>query len=183
MLHGRRANVWQWVSTGFAYAGIVLVVWHDVALGGEGVAFGAACVFGAALLYALYLIDSGELVKRIGTLRLVSLAMLVSSVGSVGQYALVRPFGTLFAQTSSMWGLALVLATFCTVLPVFLTMFGVARAGAGNASQAGMIGPVSTLFLAWWLLDEPVTGLQLAGTALVLVGIFLLSIRRPAVPG
>jgi drug/metabolite transporter (DMT)-like permease len=48
-------------------------------------------------------------------------------------------------------------------------------------SQAGMIGPVSTLFLAAWLLAEPITGLQIAGTVLVLLGIFLLSTVK-AVP-
>lgn len=54
--------------------------------------------------------------------------------------------------------------------------------GAGNAAQAGMIGPVSTLFLAWWLLAEPITGLQLAGTTLVMTGIVLLSMRRLPTP-
>jgi drug/metabolite transporter (DMT)-like permease len=46
------------------------------------------------------------------------------------------------------------------------------------ASQAGMIGPVSTLALAFWLLGEPVTGVQLAGSALVLGGMYLLSTKR-----
>ncbi len=45
-----------------------------------------------------------------------------------------------------------------------------------------MIGPISTLFLAWWILEEPLTALQGAGTGLVLIGIYLLSVRRvPAV--
>ena len=79
-----------------------------------------------------------------------------------------------------MWALGALLASVCTVLPVFLTMFAVARVGAGDAAQAGMIGPVSTLFLAWAVLGEPVTGIQLAGTALVLAGMFLLSARRVA---
>jgi drug/metabolite transporter (DMT)-like permease len=46
----------------------------------------------------------------------------------------------------------------------------VERIGAGTASQAGMIGPVSTLFLGALLLGEPVTSWQLGGTALVLAG-------------
>ena len=170
----------QWISLAFAYAGIVLVLWHDVSLGGEQVGLGAALVFGAAVLYAIYLLLSGELLKRVGTLRLVSLAMSVSCLASVLQYALLRPLPGLFEQTAAVWSLSLINATACTVLPVFLTMFGVARAGAGPAAQAGMIGPVSVMLLAWWLLDEPITQLQLAGTALVVFGIFLLSVRRPA---
>jgi len=66
----------------------------------------------------------------------------------------------------------------CTVLPVFLVMMGIARIGAPVASLAGMIGPVSTLFLAAWILQEPITLIQLAGTALVLGGITLLSRKK-----
>jgi drug/metabolite transporter (DMT)-like permease len=41
-----------------------------------------------------------------------------------------------------------------------------------------MIGPVSTLLLAFWLLGEPITGWQIAGSTLVLGGMYLLSSRR-----
>jgi drug/metabolite transporter (DMT)-like permease len=178
----RHVTTRQWLSLGFAYAGIVLVFWHDVSLGGANVVLGAALVFGAAFTYAVYLLLSGELVARVGTLRLTALAMTVSSVACLVQYAVLRPLPTLFTQSTTVWSLSLVNATLCTVLPVFMTMLGVARIGAGNAAQAGMIGPVSTLFLAFWILAEPITGLQMAGTALVLAGIFLLTTRKTAVP-
>lgn len=168
----------QCLSMAFAYGGIVLVFSHDVSLGGANVVLGAGFVFAAAVLYAIYLLYSGELIQRVGTLRLVALAMSVSSVLSIGQYFVLRDAASLFQQSAEVWSLSAVNASLCTVVPVFLTMFGVARAGAGNAAQAGMIGPISTLFLAWWLLGEPLTALQGAGTALVLVGIFLLSTRR-----
>lgn len=178
LVFGRRVNAMQWLSMGFAYAGIVLVFQHDVALGGAQVVLGAGLVLGAALLYAIYLLYSGELIQRIGTLRLVALAMSVSSVLSVGQYFVLREPMSLFRHSAEVWSLSLLNAVACTVLPVLLTMFGVARVGAGSAAQAGMIGPVSTLFLAFWILGEPITSLQLAGTALVMIGIFLLSTRR-----
>ena len=41
-----------------------------------------------------------------------------------------------------------------------------------------MIGPVSTLFLGALILDEPVTAVQLGGTALVLCGVYLLSKKK-----
>ena len=72
----------QWLSLGVAYAGIVLVFQHDVAVGGEGVALGAALVLASAFTYAVYLLLSGELLKRVGTLRLVALAMTASSVAA-----------------------------------------------------------------------------------------------------
>jgi len=59
-----------------------------------------------------------------------------------------------------------------------MTMAAVQRIGAATASQAGMIGPVSTLFLGALILGESITSVQLAGTGLVLVGIYLLSLKK-----
>jgi drug/metabolite transporter (DMT)-like permease len=175
---GRRVSGLQWLSMAFAYAGIALVVQHDLSIGGDGVALGAGLVFGAAVSYGLYLLLSGEIVQRVGTLRLVSLAMIACAVATITHYALARPLPGLFEQSAAVWQLSGINAVLCTVLPVFLIMSAIARIGAGVTAQAGMMGPVSTLALAWWILDEPVSGVQLAGTALVLAGILLLSAQR-----
>ncbi len=171
----RAVSAGQWLSLGCAYAGIVLVFWHDVSLGGSQVVLGGAFVVASAMAYAIYLLLSGELLARVGSLRLVGLAMSVSSLASLAQYAVLRPWPSLFEQSVPVWGLSLINATLCTVLPVFLTMIAVGRIGAGAAAQAGMIGPVSTLALGFIVLAEPITGLQIAGTVLVLAGIWLLS--------
>lgn len=172
----------QWLSLVVAYAGVVLVFWHDLHFGGDHTLLGATLVLGAAAVYAVYLLLSGELLRRVGSVRLVALAMSFSSLACLMQYGLLRPFGSLFEQSSSVWSLSLLNAGLCTVLPVFMTMIAVARIGAGPASLAGMIGPVSTLFLAFWLLGEPITGLQLTGTTLVLGGMLLLSSRTATPP-
>jgi drug/metabolite transporter (DMT)-like permease len=114
------------------------------------------------------------MVKRLGSIRLVSYAMCVSSVACIGQFFLLRPAGLLLQPAPVYW-LSLVNGLLCTVMPVFMTMIAVQRIGAGTASQAGMIGPVSTLVLGAVILHESVTSWQLAGTALVLGGIYLLS--------
>lgn len=173
----RRIAGRQWLAMLIAYAGIVLVFAHDLHLSGDHVALGTALVFGSALSYSLYLIGTGELVARVGPLRLVAYAMSVSTLACVVQYALLRPWSGLVLPVP-VYGLSLVNAVFCTVLPVALTMWAVARIGAPSASQAGMVGPVSTLFLGAWLLDEPITLWQSAGCALVMSGMYVLSARR-----
>ncbi|MES2261572.1 MAG: EamA family transporter [Pseudomonadota bacterium] len=164
----------QWGALALSYAGIVLVFLHDLKGGGPDVALGSMLVLGSATSYALYLLFSGEMVKRLGSLRLVSYAMCVSSVACIAQFFVLRP-AALLVQPLPVYWLSLANGIFCTVLPVFMTMSAVMRIGAGTASQAGMIGPVSTLFLGALLLNEPITQWQLAGTVLVLSGIYLLS--------
>ncbi|MFC4431847.1 DMT family transporter [Cupriavidus respiraculi] len=167
----------QWLSLLLAYAGIVLVFVHDLDVSGSQVWLGGALVLGSALTYAIYLIASGELVSRVGSLRLVAYAMCVSTACCIIQYLVLRrPLAELLQPAPVMW-LSLVNAVFCTVLPVSMTMMAVARIGAPMVSQAGMIGPVSTLFLGFWLLGEPMTWVQLVGSALVMGGIYLLSVK------
>jgi len=173
----KKITLQEWLALGTAYLGTVLVFLHDARAGGANVALGGAFVLGSALSYALYLLLSGELVKRVGAMRLVAYAMCVSSVACIVQFFLLRP-PALLVQPVEVYGLSLVNAVFCTVFPVFLTMVAVSRIGPATTSQAGMIGPVSTLFMGALILGEPITGIQLSGTALVLAGIYLLSRKR-----
>jgi drug/metabolite transporter (DMT)-like permease len=167
----------QWLALACSYAGIVLVFVHDLRGGGANIALGSLLVLGSASAYAVYLLGSGEMVRRIGSLRLVAYAMCVSSIACITQFFVLRP-ASLLIQPAPVYWLSLMNGLLCTVLPVFMTMIAVQRIGAGAASQAGMIGPVSTLFLGAVILGEPVTNLQLAGTALVLAGIYILSRKR-----
>lgn len=141
-----------------SYLGIVLVFAHDVQGGGSNVALGAALVLGSAISYAIYLLLSGELVLRVGAMRLVAYAMCISSIACIVQFFIVHP-ARMLIQPWEVYGLSMVNAVFCTVLPVFMTMVAVSRIGAPSASQAGMIGPVSTLFLGTLILDEPITAM------------------------
>ncbi|MEN3275423.1 MAG: hypothetical protein V7631_1213 [Massilia sp.] len=173
----RRIGARQWAALALSYCGIVLVFVHDLAGGAGNTALGALFVLGSAITYAVYLLGSGEMVRRIGSLRLVAYAMCVSSAASVAQFFALRP-AALLVQPLPVYGLSLVNAIFCTIFPVFITMVAVQRIGAATASQAGMIGPVSTLFLGALVLGEPVTAVQLAGTGLVLAGIYTLSLQQ-----
>jgi drug/metabolite transporter (DMT)-like permease len=166
----------EWLALSVSYLGTVLVFLHDAKTGGPNVPLGGAFVLASAVSYSVYLLMSGELVRRIGALRLVAYAMCVSSAACILQFLLLRPDALL--QPAPVYGLSLVNAVLCTVLPVFLTMIAVERIGAAGASLSGMVGPVSTLFLGGLILGEPITAIQLAGTALVLAGIYLLSKKK-----
>lgn len=172
----RRVSLVEWGALLVSYAGTALVLLHDLK-SGSNVLLGSTLVLGAAVSYGLYLIFSGELVRRVGAMRLVAYAMCVSSLACIVQFFILRSAATLVLPLA-VYQLSLINAVFCTVLPVCLTMIAVARIGAPNAAQAGLVGPVSTLFLGALLLDEPITVIQLVGTALVLAGIYLLSHKK-----
>ena len=174
---GKRFSRLDIAALALAYGGILLVFLHDVRLESEGVPLGTALVLGSAVCYAAYLVMSGELVRRIGAIRLTAYAMCVSTVAVFAQFLLLNPLSSL-QQPAPVYGLSLINGVLCTVLPVFATMLAVERIGAGRTSLAAMVGPVATIALAYVFLGESVSGWQLAGTALVLGGIYVLS--RPS---
>jgi len=173
----RRIGRAEWLALALSYCGIVLVFAHDLVGGKGSTVTGSLLVLGSAVCYAIYLLGTGEMVRRIGALRLVAYAMCASSVACIVQFFVLRP-ASMLVQPLPVYELSLVNAIFCTILPVFMTMAAVQRIGATTASQAGMVGPVSTLFLGWAILGEPITTVQLAGTGLVLGGIYLLSKKK-----
>jgi len=175
LFFGRRTNASQIAALLLGYGGMVLVFLHDFHIGGSSIVLGSLLVFASALAYALYLVGSGELVKRLGALRLTAYASCVASLFCMLQFALTRPLASLTTLPMPVYGLSFINGTVCTVLPVFLVMLGISRLGATVASQIGMIGPVSTIVAADLLLDERMGPTQIAGTVLVVLGVFIVS--------
>jgi drug/metabolite transporter (DMT)-like permease len=181
LLYGRRISRVQAGGMLISYAGVLLVFGREVTLAGADVAWGSLLVFLSAVSYAVYLSYSGELVRRLGSLRLVGLATSVACGLCIAQFALLRPLSAAQVAPEVLW-LSLLNATACTAVPVLLVMMAVERIGAGATAQAGMVGPLSTILMGVLLLGEPFSAWVVAGTALVLTGVFVFSraARLPA---
>jgi len=156
-----------------SYLGVLLAFGHDIQLEGRRTLVGSALVFASAFSYAVYLFGSGQAVARIGAVRLTAYASMVACVLCIGQYLLLQPLAALGRQPAPVYWLSLLNGTVCTVLPVLAIMVGVRRIGSSLAAQVSMLGPVSTIVLSVWLLDEPMGPWQSAGTVLVLLGVLL----------
>lgn len=174
VLARRRPTRVQLVALAISYAGVALAFGHDLRVGGEGVLVGSVLVLCSALSYAVYLYGSGEIVARVGAVRLTAYASTVAAVLCIGQYLVIEPWG-LPRLPHAVYGLSLLNGTLCTVAPVLMTMLGVRRLGSGVASQIGMIGPVSTIVLSQLILHEPMGPWQIAGTGLVVAGVLAVS--------
>jgi drug/metabolite transporter (DMT)-like permease len=84
------------------------------------------------------------------------------------------------AVPHQVYWLAIVMAVFSTVLPMWLMAEGLRRIGANQAALVGCIGPISTFIFARIFLDEPITLAQLAGAGLVLAGVMIISVKPQA---
>lgn len=168
----------QLMALAVSYCGVLLVFGQEVSFLGADAALGTGLVVASAVSYAIYLVASGEEVKRLGALRLTGLATSVACVFCIAQFLLLRPVSAALNVAPEVIWLSVLNATLCTFAPVLMVMMAIERVGATVAAQTGMIGPLSTILMGIVILDEPFTGWIVAGTLLVLTGIWLLAKRK-----
>lgn len=178
LLHKVRVTASQLLALAVSYAGVLLVFGHEVTLDGADVALGSALVFASAVSYGVYLVYSGAHVKRLGALRLTGWATSVACVLCIGQFLLLRSVSTLATLAPEVLWLSVLNAVACTLAPVLMVMMAIERVGPTVTAQTGMIGPLATITLGVLLLGEPFTGWLIAGTVLVLAGVWLLARAR-----
>jgi drug/metabolite transporter (DMT)-like permease len=163
-----------------SYCGVLLVFGHEVGVFGPEAAWGAVLVFASAITYAVYLVYSGQMVQRLGSLRLVGLATSVACLCCIAQFVVLRPLSTVFAVAAPVVWLSVLNATLCTAVPVLLVMMAIERIGPALSAQSGMVGPLSTILMGVVVLGEPFTAWIAAGTVLVLAGIYVFTRGKAA---
>ena len=131
----------QVVALAISYAGVLLVFGHEVTLPGRATSRSAPrwCSL-SAVSYAVYLVYSGEFVKRLGSLRLVGLATSVACVLCIVQFLLLRPLTSALA-VAPRGDLAVGAQRHACApsLPVLMVMMAIERIGArdGGADRHG----------------------------------------------
>lgn len=176
VLYKRRITYRQIGAMVISYCGVLVVFGQELNVTGPHVLTGAALVFCSAMTYSVYMIYSGQMVQRLGAMRLAGWATSVACLLCIGQFVLMRPLTLEGIAPQVLW-LSLLNATVCTVLPVFLVMMAIERIGPALTAQTSMVGPLSTVTMGVLVLDEPFTAWIVAGTVLVLTGIFM--VTRP----
>jgi drug/metabolite transporter (DMT)-like permease len=131
-------------------------------------------VFGSTVSYAVYLFYCGQEVKRLGAMRLSGLATSVACVMCLLQFIWLKPWSAMQVAPQVIY-LSVGNAILCTFCPVVMVMLAIERIGSGLTAQIGMIGPVSTILMGIFILDEPFTVWTVVGTLGVFGGVWWLA--------
>lgn len=168
----------QLMALSLTYAGITLAFIGNIKLtGGSTFWLGAGLIFVSALAYAIYLVGSGRLIPKLGTLRYTSLAMTIAALMIVAHHGVVYQW-RLFHYPAEVYYLALLMAAVATVLPSLMVSEGIRLVGSSHAAIIGSVGPIATIALAYIFLDEKMGWLQWLGTIVVIGGVLLISLRK-----
>jgi len=158
------------------YCGVALVLSNAITGQSADLPLGAGLVFASSSAYAVYLVIGSQVLRRLGSVRFTAYAMTAASLICIAQFLLLRPLGALHLP-GQVYALAVAMALFSTVLPVFMTSEALKRIGANHVAMIGALGPVTTIFFGYVGLDEILTPAQAIGALLVLGGVLLVTLR------
>jgi len=154
-----------------ALAGVALLVSASARFGSGGLAGDALGVL-TAMFYAAYIFavkglrDRGE-----ATLQLMAVTSTITALFLLP--AALASGEVLFPQTAYGWAVLLGLAWISHAAGQGLIAYALAHLPAAFSSVSLLLQPVMATVFAWFLLAEPVAALQVAGGAVVLLGIYL----------
>jgi drug/metabolite transporter (DMT)-like permease len=169
---GRRPGWFGWMGQGVGLSGALVLALARGARGGGGA--GEAIAIGASLAYAAFtlaLSRSRATLKAPQALFWMSLSCLACFAAAM-LIAGDRPTGYDGQAWMSLVGLGLVVQ----LVAWWLNSWGLGHVEAAVAALGLQMQQVATLFLAAWLLAEPLRPLGLLGGGLLIAGILLVSV-------
>ncbi|SFZ85377.1 Permease of the drug/metabolite transporter (DMT) superfamily [Devosia enhydra] len=177
VLFRRKVTLPMVLALVLSYCGIMLIFLHDFRVAGDTVLLGSALALGSAIAYAGYQILAKPLIDRMGAQLFTSVAMSAAGVLVFAHFLLTHPISAL-AVTGYELSLMVGIGLFSTVLPAYCISWAIGLVGSERTAVVGNISPVATVGLAVLVLGEAFTPFHLAGTGLVLIGVWLFA-RRP----
>jgi drug/metabolite transporter (DMT)-like permease len=185
--HPTRRAVWVALIAALAGLAVVAQIWDGFNLDPIGVVMG----FGAAVALAIYFVAADVLVHRPEPRDAVSLTMWGMGAAALF-WAIVQPWwsfpfaafgGTLqlFGASGppiSAIGLAAWMVVLGTVAPFSLVVVSMQHLRASQASVVGMTEPIFAMAIAWVVLGEAFTPVQMLGAAIVLGAVLVAERNR-----
>jgi drug/metabolite transporter (DMT)-like permease len=169
---------WPVVTVGVAvlltYTGICLVVGGFDVAAWRANAAGALLVLICAFTFAVYFIAGERCTPALGGLGFTVVAMSGATGLIVAQYLAFHSLATVTQVDAIGWLLLGALAVLCMVVPSLLQAGGIRRIGAVRGAILSTVGPPTTMLLGAVLLQERPDIWQILGTALIILGVFVI---------
>lgn len=174
----QKINKIQRVALALTYIGIGIAFFGELRLDNTNPNFllGSFFIFLCAVTFSIYLVGSGKLIPMVGATKFTAYAMTAAAMGVLSHYFIAG--NTVHHFSTTLIGYGILLAIIATVIPTFLISNGLKKIGSNNVAIISSIGPVSTILQAHFILDEPLTISQIAGTMLVIAGVLLTGWRN-----
>ena len=164
------------LSIVLCYCGVGLMYGHEQSVTtGSHVRWGVSLVTGSAISYSVYILFAKPTMKLMGSRQFTSLAMIGSTFFVGVHFAMTGQIRDLAATPGMVYLYGFVLAIVCTLLPSFMINEAIMRIGATRTAVIGSAGPAVTMLLAIGILGEPTSAGHVAGMAVAMIGVSLVT--------
>ena len=185
-LIGETLTAWRIVGLAIASVGTLIVILGGQQSGGEGSAMRAVGdvleLLGAASWAAGLTVGAAVFRKGEGVLGYVTLMVLIGTAFIAPLGLLQEGYRDLDRWSVQTWMAAAFLGIASTALAFVLFFWAVRRFGPALAAMVAYLTPVTTLVLAFVILNERPEPIQLIGGAAIIVGVRVASRRRAQAP-
>ena len=170
----------QVVGMVLCFVGVVLVVHPARLLTGEGlgVLLGDGLFITGGVAWGVYSYLSAVALRRLSAVTTLAFGMVVGTLFLIPTALIERPWASVRLAHASAWGSLAFLVLACTLLAFLWWNFALARVGAGRTAVFSNLVPLFGILLAWILLGERLTTIQLVGGLLSVAGVVACQ-RRP----
>lgn len=177
-----RSSVWLGLALAIIGMCLAASIWQGLAFDGVGIAAGIVCALALALYYVL-----GEHQRR-GDHPRDAMSLTMWGLGGAALFWAIAqpwwsfPWSELSGNSTTplayglhfpIWSLATYMVILGTVVPFTLVTASLAYISASQASIVGMTEPLFATLIAWVVLGESLTLIQILGCAIVLVGVYI----------
>lgn len=176
ILLGEKITLKTLISLVIAYAGVLIILGHDLNAFGSSIKLGAAFIALSALAFSFYMIFSKSLINEIGSRVFTCITLLSASIAIFIHYSITHSVSNPAVNAKAL-GLILIIAIFCTVIPTFFTTAAIARIGGDKTSIISMVGPAFTSVFAVLILAESFTIYHLIGICVTTLGVWILKTK------
>jgi drug/metabolite transporter (DMT)-like permease len=176
LFHGRRVATSLWGAVALSIAGCFFVVraYDPGSLDGLGV----LAAFGAMLTFAIYMVSSERAGHDYEPVTTLFWAFGFATLfWTVVEPWWTFPFGIFDNLRNVLLGAGVVVVG--TLLPFICVVAALRHLPAPRVAVAATLEPVLAALFAWWLHDESLAAVQLAGGALVLGAVLWVQSHRP----
>lgn len=165
-----------WVGIFVAFTGVILVTLGGASVRGNPVAkdpvMGNVLTLGAAICWASYTVLSKRLLERYSALRVSAVGLLLGVPG-LWPFAMTDLISLDWRSLPpSVYGSILYTSCLSIALAYLIWSYSIQKLGAARTAVFNNIVPVVTFILAFLVLREPVTWLQVLGGVIVLGGVW-----------
>lgn len=161
-----------------SYFGILISFGNNLLISGSDKFWiGVILVFISALIYAIFLIMSENIIARVGSSRFTTIATLTMCVCMIIHAGFTGKADVTAMNGEVIW-ICTLMALLSTIAPIYMFNYAMDKIGITNISILACLGPVCTLILSALMLSEKITTWEIVGTFVVMAGILLISFEK-----